>query len=114
MKMLGDSAMRSKVVLLVAAAAFAMILVAMLQQRGASWSGRVHHDDTESKSISIGSFRSLEECRVAGTSDLKERGWSRGRTVCSNVSVATSPSDGAQRVFKVSDGVAIELPKTGS
>lgn len=115
MRLIGGTVTRSKVVLVLVFVALAMCLVAILQQRSASWSGRIHRDKLlESPSFSIGSFGSVEQCRRSGTADLQQRGWLEGRTVCSNDDVKPAEPEGERRRFKMSDGVVNEVPRAGT
>lgn len=102
---------RSTLLLLLAAAAVSMMLFAVLQQRSPSWSGQIRPGASdEGQTLSIGRFRTVEECRVSGTANLQRRGWSGGTTTCSDDRVKRPAPEAAERRFKVSDGVATELP----
>jgi hypothetical protein len=113
--MIDESGTRPKLLLVTAVAiAFTVLIVMLLQQqqRAPSWSGRIQADDASgSAAISIGRFGSEEECRLAGTVRLQERGWSRGRTICGNDQLPPPPPLGDERIFELRDGAMTEVPK---
>jgi hypothetical protein len=115
MRTMNESGTRPKLPLIAAVAITFTVLIAMLlqqQQRAPSWSGRVHlNNAAASAPVSIGRFASQEECRLSGTANLQQRGWSDGRTVCTNDQRTPRPPGGDERVFKVRDGVATEVPQ---